>query len=190
MLLLGQLLLNLLYLKLFSLVQILISTINGGIRIQVRLTMLHLMLQICLIGSEQVFMRNGQGLSINSVGFMQFLLPNYPHISLTLHNLLLVPHHQKTLLVLVNLLRTIMFSLSFTLNFVLLNHRLRLKFFFALLLELMVYTNFRTLLHNRPSLFLVLVHVYLHLLKLVISTTLVIMSCILMLSALVFLFLY
>ncbi|KAI5437576.1 hypothetical protein KIW84_023624 [Lathyrus oleraceus] len=49
-------------------------------------------------GSEQVFMGNVQGLSINPIGSMQFPLPNYPNISLTLHNLLLVPHITKTLI--------------------------------------------------------------------------------------------
>lgn len=53
---------------------------------------------ISLPGFEQVFIGNGQGLSINSVGSMQFLLPNYSHISLTLHNLLLVPHITKNLI--------------------------------------------------------------------------------------------
>ena len=62
------------------------SAINGGILIQVRPIMLLLI---------QVFMGNGQGLSIHSIGSMPFPLPNYPHMSLTLQNLLLVPHITK-----------------------------------------------------------------------------------------------
>lgn len=65
------------------------SAINGGILIQVRPIMLLLI---------QVFMGNGQGLSIHSIGSMPFPLPNYPHMSLTLQNLLLVPHITKNLM--------------------------------------------------------------------------------------------
>lgn len=53
---------------------------------------------ISLSRSEQVFMGNTQGLSINSVGSMQFMLPNYHNMSLTLPNLLLVPHITKILI--------------------------------------------------------------------------------------------
>lgn len=49
-------------------------------------------------GSEQVFMGNGQGLSINSIGSMNFTSPNFPHKPLTLHSLLLVPHITKNLI--------------------------------------------------------------------------------------------
>lgn len=42
-------------------------------------------------GTEQVFIGNGQGLSINSVGSMSFPLPHKPHLSLTLNNLLHSP---------------------------------------------------------------------------------------------------
>lgn len=49
-------------------------------------------------GSEQVFMGNGQGLTINLVGFLQFPLPNFPTMYLTLHNLILVPHIPKNLI--------------------------------------------------------------------------------------------
>lgn len=53
---------------------------------------------ISLPGTEQVFMGNGQGLSINSVGSMSFPLPHKPNLSLTLSNLLLVPHITKNLM--------------------------------------------------------------------------------------------
>ena len=49
-------------------------------------------------GSEQVFIGNGQGLSINSVGSMSFSLPHKPHLSLILSNLLHVPQITKNLM--------------------------------------------------------------------------------------------
>ncbi|KAI5426099.1 hypothetical protein KIW84_031788 [Lathyrus oleraceus] len=51
-----------------------------------------------LSGAEQVFMGNGQGLSINSVGSMNFPLSNYSNSSLILNSLLLVPHITKNLM--------------------------------------------------------------------------------------------
>ncbi|KAI5415694.1 hypothetical protein KIW84_040924, partial [Lathyrus oleraceus] len=51
-----------------------------------------------LTGAEQVYMGNGQGLCINSVGSMNFPLSNHPNSSLMLHNLLLVPHITKNLM--------------------------------------------------------------------------------------------
>lgn len=53
---------------------------------------------VSLSGTEQVFMGNGQGLSINSVGSMFFPLPNNSTLSITLNNLLLVPHITKNLM--------------------------------------------------------------------------------------------
>lgn len=50
---------------------------------------------VSLPGTDQVYMGNGQGLNINSVGSMNLTLPN---TSLTLHNLLLVPHITKNLI--------------------------------------------------------------------------------------------
>lgn len=49
---------------------------------------------VSLPGSNKVFMGNGQSLNMISIGFMIFILPN---ISLTIHNLLLVPHITKNL---------------------------------------------------------------------------------------------
>lgn len=51
-----------------------------------------------MTGSEQVYMGNGQGLSINSIGSLQFTSPNTTHMPLTLHNLLHVPHITKNLM--------------------------------------------------------------------------------------------
>lgn len=181
MLLQGQLLLDLLYLKLFSLVQILISSINGGIWIQVCLTMLHLILQICLTLFHCLDLSKCLWEMFKvCLSTLQALFNFHYQIILTYLSpctiYFLCLTSPKPLSIFVNLLRTIMFSLNFTLNFVLSNHRLRLKSFFLDLLELMVYTNFPTHFHNYPSLFLVLIHVYLHLLKLLILATLVIMN--------------
>ena len=49
-------------------------------------------------GSEQVFMGNGQGLSINSIGSMKFPSSHLSYTPLILHNLLLVPHITKNLI--------------------------------------------------------------------------------------------
>lgn len=48
-------------------------------------------------GPEQVHVGNGQGLEIKSVGSAAFTTPHHPHITLTLHNMLLVPKITKTL---------------------------------------------------------------------------------------------
>lgn len=71
---------------------------NSGASHHVTLDASNLFDTISLHGSELVFMGNDQGLSINSVGSMFFPLPNYPNMSLTLQNLLLVPYITKNLM--------------------------------------------------------------------------------------------
>jgi len=50
-----------------------------------------------LSGSDHVYIGNGQGLSINSIGTMSFLSNYHPNITLTLNNLLHVPSITKNL---------------------------------------------------------------------------------------------
>lgn len=48
-------------------------------------------------GQEQVHMGNRQGVPINSFGYAKFIAPHNNHITLTLNNLLHVPHITKNL---------------------------------------------------------------------------------------------
>lgn len=51
-----------------------------------------------LQGQENVFLGNGQGLSINSIGSASFTSPTFPSITLHLKNMLLVPSITKSLI--------------------------------------------------------------------------------------------
>lgn len=57
----------------------------------------HLTHSVPFTGSNQVFMGNGQGLSISSIGSSSFTSPFHPNITLSLNNLLHVPNITKNL---------------------------------------------------------------------------------------------
>lgn len=57
----------------------------------------NLVLSVPYHGSEQVHMGNGQGLAMSSLGFTTFFSPYNSHTTLTLNNLLHVPHITKNL---------------------------------------------------------------------------------------------
>jgi len=80
-----------------------------------------------LTGSDQMYIGNSQGLSINSIGSMSFSSPFSPNTTLRLNNLLHVPSITKNLVSVCQFCKD--YSLSFILTLVMLNLRVLLGFF-------------------------------------------------------------